>query len=79
MFDTYCNICLEQGNLVPATIELCIQREDDPEAVHYVRCCDRHKDQGRIMAELMKRNMSPAVVSSVLLNEEARREPCKGP
>jgi hypothetical protein len=72
MFDIYCNICLEQGNLVPATMELCVQREDDREAVHYVRCCDRHKDQGQIMAELMKRNMSPAVISSTSLNEEAR-------
>jgi hypothetical protein len=74
MFDIYCNICLEQGNLVPATIQLCIQREDDSEAIHYVRCCDRHKDQGQIMAELMKRNMSPAVISSTPLHEEAPRE-----
>ena len=74
MFDIYCNLCLEQGDLIPATIEFCIQREDDPEAMHYVRCCDRHKDQGQIMAELMKRNMSPAVISSTPLSAESRHE-----
>ena len=69
MFDIYCNICLEHGNLVPATLEFCVQREDDPQATHYVRCCDRHQEQGKIMAELMQRNMSPAVVSSTSLSD----------
>lgn len=75
MFDIYCNICLEQGNLIPATTEFCVQREDDTEATHYVRCCDRHREQGQIMAELMKRNMAPAVISSTSLREETRHEP----
>jgi hypothetical protein len=74
MFDIYCNICLEHGDLNPATIEFRVQREDDPEATHYVRCCDRHKDQGQIMAELMKRNMAPAVISSTSLSEGAPQE-----
>jgi hypothetical protein len=75
MFDIYCNICLEQNDQVPATTEFRVQREDDPEATHYVRCCDRHKEQGQIMAELMKRNMAPAVISSTSLREEAQHEP----
>ena len=64
MFDVYCNICQEQGHMVPATVEFCVQRQDDTEATHYVRCCDRHKEQGKIMAELMQHNMAPALMSS---------------
>ena len=70
MFDTHCNICQEQHTLVPATIEYCVQREDDPETKQFVRCCDQHKEQGKQMAELMQRNMSPAVVLSTTLGEE---------
>jgi hypothetical protein len=75
VFDTYCNICLEQSNLVPATTEFCVQRQDDAGATHYVRCCDRHKEQGQTMAELMQRNMSPATISSTALKEEPQTEP----
>jgi hypothetical protein len=64
MFDVYCNICQEQGNVVPATIEFCIQRQDDTGATHYVRCCDRHAEQGKIIAELMQHNMAPALMAS---------------
>jgi hypothetical protein len=68
MFDTYCNICQEDGNLVPATIEYCVQREEDPEATHYVRCCSRHQEQGKSMAELMQHNIAPAMISSTPLD-----------
>ena len=68
MFDTDCHICLEHGDLVSATVEFCVQRADDPEAKQYVRCCDRHQRQGEIMAELMKSNMSPAVMSRTSLH-----------
>jgi hypothetical protein len=71
MFDTYCNICQEKGNLVPATIEYCVQREDDPEAKHYVRCCDRHQEQGQTMAGLMQQNLSPAMISSTALDAKS--------
>jgi hypothetical protein len=64
MFDTYCNICQEQGHLVLATTEFCVQRQDDPQATHYVRCCDRHKEQAKRMAELMQNNLAPALLSS---------------
>jgi hypothetical protein len=63
MFDIYCNICQEDNNLVPATIEYCVQREDNKDAKHYVRCCNRHKEQGKAIAELMKHNMSSAIIS----------------
>lgn len=72
LFDTYCNICQEDNNLVLATTEYCVQREDNPEKKHYVRCCDRHKEQGKCMAEIMQRNMSPAVVSCTALDDNAQ-------
>jgi hypothetical protein len=68
MFDTDCHICLEHGDLVPATLEFCIQRVDDPEAKQYVRCCDRHQNQGEMMAGMMQRNLSPAMVSRTSLH-----------
>jgi hypothetical protein len=73
MFDTDCNICREHGNLVPATVEFCVQREDDPEAKQFVRCCDQHQGQGEMMAELMKRNMSPAVISRTSIHKDSQR------
>jgi hypothetical protein len=73
MFDTYCNICQENNDLVPATTEYCVQREDNPETKQYVRCCDRHNEQGKIMAELMQRNMSPAVVTSIALDADTQQ------
>ena len=73
MLNTYCNICQENDRLVPATIEYRVQREDDADATHYVRCCSRHQEQGQTMAELMKRNMSPATISSTLLNASSEQ------
>jgi hypothetical protein len=74
MFDIYCNICQEHGALVPATMEFCVQRADDPEATHYVRCCDRHKEQGKIMAEIMQHHLAPAIMSSTSLHDRVQRE-----
>ena len=74
MFDIYCNICQEHGALVPATTEFCVQRADDPAATHYVRCCDRHREQGKIMAEIMQHHLAPAVVSSTSLHDRVPRE-----
>jgi hypothetical protein len=70
MFDKYCNFCLEQGVYIPATLELCVQRQDGS-ATQYIRCCDRHKTQGEVTAELMQHNMSPAIVSRQTLHGEA--------
>jgi hypothetical protein len=66
MFAEYCNICQEHGELVPATIEFCVQRAGAEDA-QYVRCCERHKVQGEVVAEIMQRNMAPAVLSSKAL------------
>jgi len=63
MFDMYCNYCLEQGEYVTATMELSVQRQDDA-ATQYIRCCERHKEQAAATAELMQRNMAPAVICS---------------
>jgi hypothetical protein len=70
MFDIYCNFCLEQGVYVPATMELCVQRQDGS-ATQYIRCCDRHKTQAVVTAELMQHNMSPAIIASKALHGEA--------
>ena len=72
MFDVYCNFCLEQGEYVPATMELCVQRQED-EATQYIRCCESHKDQAAATAELMQRNMSPATISSKVLHGGAAK------
>jgi hypothetical protein len=72
LFDTYCNICQEDNDLVLATTEYCVQREDDPENKHYVRCCDRHNEQGKRMAEIMQRNVSPAIVTCTALDDHAQ-------
>lgn len=74
LFDTYCNICQEDNDFVRATMEYCVHREDDPENKHYVRCCDRHKEQGKRMAEIMQHNISPAVVSCTALHDNAQSE-----
>jgi hypothetical protein len=78
LFDTYCNICQEDNTLVLATTEYCIQREDDPENKHYVRCCDRHKEQGKQMAEIMQHNISPAVVSCTTLDDRVQQQTTSG-
>jgi hypothetical protein len=72
MFDTDCNICREQGDLVPATVEFCVQREEDPETKQFIRCCDRHQERGEIMADLMKRNLAPAAISRTSLQQLRR-------
>jgi hypothetical protein len=65
MADIYCDICREHDELTPATIEFCVQRQDDPDATpQHVRCCERHKERGKVVAELMRSNMAPAVLSS---------------
>jgi hypothetical protein len=47
--------------LTPATIEFCIQREDDPDATpQYVRCCNEHEGQAAVAAALMRSNLAPA-------------------
>jgi hypothetical protein len=73
MFDAYCNICREQGALVPATIEFCVQRQDTEaaEAAQYVRCCDQHRAHGETVAALVQHNMAPAVLSSRTLRVSA--------
>jgi hypothetical protein len=59
----YCDICREHDELTPATIEFCVQREDDPDATpQYVRCCDRHEGQAAVVAALMRSRMAPALV-----------------
>ena len=72
MFDVYCNFCLEQGEHVPAIMELCVRRQED-EATQYLRCCDRHKEQAAVTAELMQCNMAPAVISCKSLQGGAAR------
>jgi len=57
MFDESCNIYRAHGVLVPATLEFCVQREGAEDA-QYVRCCDRHKEQGEAVAARMQRNMA---------------------
>ena len=74
LFDTYCNICLEDNDFVLATMEYCVQREDDSANKHYVRCCDRHQEQAKRMAEIMQHNISPAVMSCTALHDHAQSE-----
>ena len=58
-----CDICKEHDHLVPATLEFCVQRENDPDVMpHYVRCCEEHEGQAAIVAALMRSNMAPAAV-----------------
>jgi hypothetical protein len=73
MMDEYCDICREHGELVPATVEFCVQREgaqhaqEGGEDAQHVRCCEQHKAQGETAARLMQHNMAPAVLSCYAL------------
>jgi hypothetical protein len=68
----WCDVCREQDELTPATIEFCVQREDDPDATpQYVRCCAEHEGQAAVAAALMRSNLAPATVYRTLLNRES--------
>jgi hypothetical protein len=61
--DGYCEICKEQDDLVPATIEFCVQREHHPDVTpQYIRCCAVHEGQAALATALMRNNMAPAAV-----------------